>query len=205
MNKLIFHHNKYAKKRYPIPDIFTFWNVTGEPHRVLEFIKNLMEFKYEFVVSSPLEHIMTQASILSVSQVDIHFVGRLKKVKAHLDLLMDHCGHKYLDRPQDVLRRMAGFGTMGLDKEPTYAKMMGLDGYRDGDLLPAYKAIADSYDAYQSLVEFFKQDFVCFGYEHDYNAFRENVYKKLEKQKQERQGKNRIGLKYPIKRKQKQH
>eukprot|EP01084_Bolivina_argentea_P015967 29908_1 len=183
VNKLIFHHNKYAKKRYPIPDIFPFWNITGEPYRVLEFIKNLVQFRYEFLVRSPLEHIMSQASVLSVAQLDIHFVGRLKKFKAHLDRVIDHCAGRFLPKPDEILRRMAGFGTLNLDAEPDYAQMMSLDDYEDGDLLPAYKAIADSYEAYQSLVEFFRQDFICFGYDHDYNAFREKVYKRLEKQK----------------------
>ena len=121
-----------------------------------------MEFKYEFLVSSPLEHIMSQASILSVAQINIHFVGRLKKVKAHMDLLMDHCADQYMDRPEEILRRMAGFGTMGLDEEPDYTKMMGLQDYQDGDLLPAYKAIADNYHAYQTLVEFFQTRFYLF-------------------------------------------
>lgn len=181
MNKLIFYHNKYAKKRYTIPDKFTFWNISGEPHRSREFIKNLMEFKYAFLVSSPLEHIMSQTSVLSVSQCDIHFVGRLKKFKSHLDLVLDHCAGRFMDKPDEILQRMAGFGTMNLQDEPDYARMMDLENYTKGDLLPAYKSIADSYEAYQSIVEYFRQDFICFGFEHDYNAFRKKVYSKLNK------------------------
>ena len=180
VNKLIFHHNKYAKKPYPIPQLFTFWNKTGEPDRVYEFIRNLMEYKYEFLVSSPLEHIMTQSGILSIAQVDIHFIGRLKKFKPHLDRLIEHCAHRHLPEVDEILQRMAGFGTMGLDKEPEYTQMMGLELYVDGDVLPAAKAVADSYEAYQALVDFYRQDFICFGYEHDYIKFKEKIYRKLE-------------------------
>lgn len=49
VNKLIFNHNKYGKKPYLHPKLFTFYNITGEPERVLEFIRNLMEFGYDFL------------------------------------------------------------------------------------------------------------------------------------------------------------
>ena len=207
VNRLIYHHNKYAKKRYPIPDLFTFWNKTGEPQRILEFINNLLQFRYEFLVSSPLEHIMSQTSILSVAQLDIHFVGRLSKFKDHLDRVMDHCADKYMqERPDEIMKRMAGFGTNGLDQEPQYTKMMGLQTWNEGDVLPAYIAIADNYDAYQSLVEYFKQDMICFGYHHDYNSFRAKVYKKLQQQKQKYKEDNiPIIQKYQKKQGQKKH
>eukprot|EP01083_Nonionella_stella_P209637 759734_1 len=180
VNMLIYMHNKYAKKRYPIPDKFSFWNITGEPQRVREFIKNLIEFRYEFLVSSPLEHIMSQTSVLSVAQTDIHFVGRLHKFKDHLDRMLDHCGNRFLTEPIDkIMSRMSGFGQSSVKDEPDYARMMGLRRHKKGMVLPAYKAIADSYESYQSLVEFFRQDFICFGFDHDYKAFRDNVYKKM--------------------------
>lgn len=122
---------------------------------------------------------MSQASILSVAQVDIHFIGRLKKFKAHLDLVREHCAGRMLPEVDEIMQRMAGFGTSQLDEEPDYAKMMGLQNWKSGDLLPAAKAIADNYWAYQALVEYFKQDFTCFGYSHDFKAFREKIYKKL--------------------------
>ena len=60
--------------------------------------------------------------------------------------------------------------------------MMGLTNQtlNNAGILPAYIAVADSYELYYKIVEYYKQDYQCFGFKHDYYKFRNSVYTKLE-------------------------
>merc|ERR1712187_350002 len=49
-----------------------------------------------------------------------------------------------------------------------------------------YMAIANNYDLYQKIVEYYKQDYICFGFEHDWNKFRHKIYEKYKKTKEQR-------------------
>ena len=105
-----------------------------------------------------MEHMMSQSGILSISQNDVHFVGRLDKLKDHWHRLYQFCDSEYLqDFPDREFSRMANYGVKGVDEHPEYAKMMNLEDYENGDVLPAYKAVADSYDLYSKLVNYYKQ------------------------------------------------
>eukprot|EP01083_Nonionella_stella_P095976 269594_1 len=181
INRLIYFHNLPGsfKIKYKHDRVFKWWNVHGEPQRVTTFVDDLMENDYKFVVMSPLEHIMTQTGILSVAQNDIHFVGRLDKLREHWHELYEFCDSDLLDdMEQKEFGRMKNYGVKGVRDHPEYAKMMGIEDYWDGDILPAYKAIADNYDLYHKIVQYYKQDFLCFGFEPNFDSFRQNVYAK---------------------------
>ena len=75
---------------------------------------------------------------------------------------------------------MKAYGLKGVKEEKNreYAEMMGLLHYENGDVMPAFKAIADSYDVYAKIVKYYRQDFVCFGFEADFEGFRNDIDKK---------------------------
>ena len=181
VNRLIYFHNLPGafKKKYEHDKLFNWFNIAGEPARFTQFVDDLLEFDYKFVVTSPLEHMMSQTGILSISQNDIHFVGRLHKLKDHWGKLYEFCDNELLNEyPTREFSRMKNYGTKGVDEHPEYAKLMSLEGYENGDLLPAYKVVADSYDLYSKIAHYYRQDFVCFGFEMDYVSFRDKIYKK---------------------------
>ena len=43
-------------------------------------------------------------------------------------------------------------------------------------LLPAYHVVANNETLYNQLVDYFWQDFVCFGYKPDFTEFQKFVY-----------------------------
>ena len=56
---------------------------------------------------------------------------------------------------------MTHFGTKWMDElRPYYTDMLSLTDYEAGDLEPAYLALADDYNLYHKVVEYYKQD-VC--------------------------------------------
>ena len=70
---------------------------------------------------------------------------------------------------------MTHYGS-GADSDTQYKEMMDLQSYNpDTDVLPAYKALANNYELYQLLVDYYWQDYVCFGYKPDWLAFRHKV------------------------------
>ena len=179
VNRLIYFHNLpgVSKKRYEHDKLFNWFNVSGEPARFTQFVEDLLEFDYEFVETSPLEHMMTQSGILSIAQNDIHFVGKLHKMRDHWSRLHAFCDSELLQvYPKREYSRMKNYGVHGIKEHPEYAKLMSLEDYEDGDLLPAYKVVADSYDLYHKIANYYKQDFVCFGFEMDYQGFRDKMY-----------------------------
>ena len=179
VNRLIYFHNLPGvfKKRYDHDKLFNWFNVDGEPQRFTQFVEDLLEFGFRFAVTSPLEHIMSQSGILSIAQNDIHFVGRLSKLQDHWNKLYEFCDGVQ-EYPTKEFSRMKNYGTKGIDEHPEYAKMMSLLDYENGDILPAYKVVADSYDLYSKIAQYYKQDFICFGFEMDYIGFRDKIYKK---------------------------
>ena len=181
VNRLIYFHNLPGafKKKYEHDKLFNWFNVEGEPQRFVQFVDDLIEFGYKFVVTSPLEHLMTQTGILSIAQNDIHFVGRLNKLQDHWGRLYEFCDNEMVKPyPDKQFSRMKNYGIKGIDEHPIYAKMMGLEDYEKDDVLPAYKVVADSYDLYSKIVQYYKQDFICFGFEIDYQGFRKKIYQK---------------------------
>eukprot|EP01084_Bolivina_argentea_P015959 29898_1 len=194
INKLIywFHHHlprigKKGANMDKVPRLFSFWNITGEPQRMMEFVNNIYDSSFEFTKITPLEHMMTQSGLLGVSSADIHYIGRVSDLMEHLDVIKNKCAirtdNKFLLETDLIEQRiMTRFGTKWFDElRPWYTDMLSLDDYVKGDLDPAYLAIADNYDLYYKIVEFYKQDYVCFGFEHDWVKFRAKVYEKLNK------------------------
>ena len=121
-----------------------------------------------------------QTGRLTVGQNDIHFIGRLSKLKDHWHRLYQFCDspQSLQDYPENDVFRMKNYGINKIGEEPEYAKLMGLEEYSDGDVLPAYKVVADNYDLYSKIANYYKQDFICFGFQMDYKGFRDKIYLK---------------------------
>ena len=133
---------------------------------------------------------MTQSGLLAVAQTDIHYIGDVTNLMEHLKIIKNKCAektdNKWMLKKEIVEKKvMTHFGTKWMDElRPWYTDMLTLDSYEAGDLEPAYLAIADDYDLYSKIVEFYKQDYVCFGFEHDWIKFRNKIYSKWHKTKQ---------------------
>ena len=192
INKLIYWYHEHLKREGKtgpnmdaVPQTFSFYNITGEPKRMREFIENIHDYSFEFTRTTPLEHMMTQIGVLSIAMVDIHYIGKSSQLMEHLEIIKNECADRTYnqwmrDKELEEKKIMTSFGTKWLDPlRPYYTEMLNLTDYEAGDLDPAYLAIADSYDLYQKIVEFYKQDYVCFGFDHDFVAFRDKVYRKL--------------------------
>ena len=192
INKLIYWYHDHLKRLNrsgpnmdAVPDSFTFWNITGEPQRMIEFVENIWDYSYEFTKTSPLEHLMTQTGLLAVSKLNIHYIGDVSQLMEHLEIIKNKCAEKTNNQKmlnQDLVEKkiMTSFGTKWMDElRPWYTDMLSLDDYVKGDLDPAYMALADNYDLYHKVVEYYRQDYVCFGFEHDWKKFRNKIYAKL--------------------------
>eukprot|EP01084_Bolivina_argentea_P161548 281218_1 len=184
VNRLIYQRNIPGKFiiTYPHPYKYKWYNITSEPERFTQFVDDLMEFEFEFVNETPLEHLMSQTSILSVTQGDIHFIGRLKQLKLHWNELRKFCNNSNIKQfPDEDYNWMKNFGVDKFNKTEyfEYVKMMDLLSWESDDILPPYIAIANSYDLYYKIVNYYKQDYICFGFEHNFAAFRRYVHQKL--------------------------
>eukprot|EP01084_Bolivina_argentea_P015956 29894_1 len=153
INKLIywFHHHlprigKKGANMDKVPRLFSFWNITGEPQRMMEFVNNIYDSSFEFTKITPLEHMMTQSGLLGVSSADIHYIGRVSDLMEHLDVIKNKCAirtdNKFLLETDLIEQRiMTRFGTKWFDElRPWYTDMLSLDDYVKGDLDPAYLA-----------------------------------------------------------------
>ena len=108
----------------------------------------MIEYGFQFIKMTPLEHMETQTERLTVAQNDIHFIGRLSKLRDHWHRLYQFCDIPQLlqDYPKNDVSRMNDYGINKIREQPEYAKLMGLEQYEDGDVLPAYKVVADNYE-----------------------------------------------------------
>ena len=182
VNRLIYDRNYPGRYiiTYPHPYKYKWYNITGEPQRFKQFVEDLMEYQWEFVDETPLQHIMSQIGILSITQADIHFIGRLNKIKTHWNKLYDLCANnnftKYPTKQHHWMKKYGSAGLKGNEQYDKYLTMMDLKNWNKGDLLPVYYIIAEDYNIYSKIVEYYKQDYVCFGFEHDFIKFRERVY-----------------------------
>eukprot|EP01083_Nonionella_stella_P037824 103082_1 len=183
VNRLIYERNIPGKYiiTYAHPYKYKWYNISNEPQRFTQFVDDLMQHRFAFVKDSPLEHIMSQTAILSVTQSDIHFIGRLNKLKQHWHELYDFCNsnnHQWQRLHDQIEDVMVHFGVEGFNrtKDMHYLEMMDLVDWKSGDLLPPYMAIANNYDLYHKLISYYKQDYICFGFQHDFKQFRCNVY-----------------------------
>ena len=70
----------------------------------------------------------------------------------------------------------------------TYLKVMSLDNWKKDEILPAYKALDEV--TFAKIVNFYYQDYICFGYEAKIPDLEEMQRKKKEKE-QARKAKNK--------------
>ena len=169
-------HEHIANLRH----IFKFLSVKGEPDRFRAFVDDLSVFESLFIFGSRhLQHMMSQTAILSLadlSQIGTNiewftnpesgnnnnrfFIGRVEQYEEHWKKLSTIC--EDIVMYESDLQLMPSYGAReSLNK--TYLKVMSLDDWKKGDTLPAYNAIDDV--TFAKIVNFYYQDYVCFGYE----------------------------------------
>eukprot|EP01084_Bolivina_argentea_P006479 12296_1 len=169
-------HKHIANLRH----LFKFLSVKGEPERFRAFVDDLSIFESVFIFGSRhLQHIMSQSAILSLpnlSQIGnniewfIHpnsgnnenrfFIGKVEQYEKHWKKLMEVC--EDITMYNNNLQLMPSYGAREtLNK--TYLKVMSLDKWKKGDVLPAYYAV-DNF-TFAKIYNFYYQDYICFGYE----------------------------------------
>merc|ERR1712154_439755 len=160
--------------------LFKFLSVEGEPYRFRAFVDDLSVFESVFIFGSRhLQHIMSQSAILSLPNLskigtniqwftnpelgnndNRFFVGKVEQYKEHWMKLTEICDDVVMY--ENKLQLMPSYGARET-LNTTYLKLMDLDKWKKGDTLPAYHAIDDITLA--KIVNFYYQDYVCFGYE----------------------------------------
>ena len=111
----------------------------------------------------------------------------------HWEILVDYCGEYGLKMLQEQ-KRMVHYGSQTKERDSIHDIRMGLtpDKWQQGDILPAYLIVADNYDLYHKIVEYYKQDYICFGFQHDFYKFRDKVLAKYSKQEQDKKDNNKL-------------
>eukprot|EP01083_Nonionella_stella_P050834 135105_1 len=136
---------------------------------------------------------------------DINFFGRVEHYGQHWKLLMNHEGCEWFKQVYEgkdmdlenyqVSHALFHYGTMGVSlykarkgRQKDYIEALGMNDMLDkmygvdkrkynlseDDVLPpAYYFMTE--EMYNEIVEFYHQDFVCFGYKSDYAEFRKYV------------------------------
>ena len=142
----------------------------GEPHRFRAFVNDLLTFNYEFIKTEPLSHVFSQIGILTVSNSDIHFIGKIENMMEHWEELTKFCKKIKIDgHPTDAVNAGQGHkrGYGGMDE--TYLRMMGLNTKEamESKISMALKAI--DYQTFNKIIEYYWQDYVCLGYDTSYS------------------------------------
>merc|ERR1712083_571950 len=141
---------------------------------------DLSIFESVFIFGSRhLQHMMSQSAILSSSDIsglgrstewfthpergrdeDRFFIGKVEHYEAHWTKLTEICDDIVMYEKE--LQLMPSYGARE-SLNSTYLKVMSLSDWKKGEVLPAMKAVDDVTLA--KIVNFYYQDYVCFGYE----------------------------------------
>eukprot|EP01084_Bolivina_argentea_P010240 19068_1 len=160
--------------------LFKFLSVEGEPQRFRAFVDDLSVFESMFIFGSRhLQHMMSQSAILSLPDIsrigtniewfthpekgnndNRFFIGKVESYEQHWKKLTEVCDDIVMY--QKDLQLMPSYGAReSLNK--TYLKVMSLDTWKKGDVLPVYYALNDI--TFAKIVNFYYQDYICFGYD----------------------------------------
>eukprot|EP01084_Bolivina_argentea_P247205 413617_1 len=208
INKKIYREMKheFISGADRIPERFinklNFLTIMEEPKRFETFMNDLFKQPHFWGVNDPLKHISSQIYFLSNWYTsDINFFGRVEHYPKHWKILMNYNGCEWFQKYDinvNISHALFHYGTMGISlynsmntRQKEYVdglnmrdmleKMYGKDKNKynisENDVLPpAYYFITES--MYNKIVEFYYQDFVCFGYKPDYNEFKKYVKSK---------------------------
>ena len=169
---------------------YAFVTVMGEPQRFEAYLEQMRERPFLFYGAVPFRHSSSQTYFLSnFYGSNMHFIGRVEHYKQHWLTLLEHgdCGAWFGDAANlaehaDLGKVETGMFHYGFDidfyrrpsklkKYAEYIEAMSLDlmlqhGY---SLPPVYHLMTRR--IYDKIVDFFFQDFVCFGYEYAFEKF----------------------------------
>ena len=150
----------------------TYWKIQGEPQHFRTFVDELVSGKsHEFVQHMTLNHISSQSSHLNF-WFDLNFthIAKFEYMNENIQIIKNKCPKtfEYL-KNKTLLHALKGAGASLEKPSPIeYAKLLSLP-YTDEMTIenkfknkPAVKAINQEY--LNKIVEFFYQDYICFGY-----------------------------------------
>jgi len=184
-------------------DRYKFVRIIGEPQRFEMYLEEMMASPYHFGKTLPFRHTGSQMYFLSSWYgSDIQFFGRVEKMEDHWNEMIsqqnchwmkDHFGVEDGEK-MDVGNAMYHYGFYGETlykksngEKKEYVDALGMrehlekmyGGKRnervnaDDILAPAYYFLTE--DMYDKIVNYFWQDFICFGYPTDYVNFQNYV------------------------------
>eukprot|EP01083_Nonionella_stella_P098688 277603_1 len=173
---------------------YKFIKIMGEPQRFETFLDEIIENSHRFYGVVPLRHIASQTYFLSNWYgSNIHFVGKVENYSNHwLELLnYDKCGAWFRNK-SNIIRNaniehvIYGMYHHGFDvnfytkpnkqiKYKEYIEAMSLEIMIDNmyKLPPMYHKMTEK--IYNKIVDFYYQDFKCFGYSYGFQPFVKDV------------------------------
>ena len=183
------HHPDRVEDHKHIADlrhVFKFLTVEGEPDRFRAFVDDIRIFESVFIFGSRhLQHMMSQSAILSLPDIsriggniewfrnpesgkndNRFFVVKVEQYEAHWIKLTEICDDIVMY--EKGIQLMPSYGARE-SLNGTYLKVMSLENLKKGEVLPAYHALDEV--TFAKIVNFYYQDYVCFGYEPELPAF----------------------------------
>ena len=178
INMLLFKDYILKNNQFKVPEYLTFWKIHGEPSRFNKFVDELIKYKYDFIKYHALNHLVTQSQILSIAKIDLQYILKFENITHHYNYIvrnMKHCHLQYIPKNKWPTH-MKGYGynhiIKGLNDSQMdmYYKMMSLkqyNPYSKESVLPVLYHM--DINTYHKIINYYKQDYVCFGYHYDYH------------------------------------
>ena len=145
---------------------FKFLEIKKEPERFRAYVDEMVEKGYGFVGCPPAFHVASQTQIISVAQIDLQFILRVEHdLQTSYNLIASEYCDGMLSVTDELMRMNKQQSAIGNTSDELYTKPLGIDKIV-GVMMPAWYAL--DRPTWSKLVEWFKQDYICFGYTPDY-------------------------------------
>ena len=182
-----FNNTNSVKSFKKINPFLNFIDINGEPRRFRQFIDDLITNPYRMTRWD--DHFMSQTEHLSINYyTNITFFGKVESFDNDWKILSKKC--KFFDGlKENMTKQMSGFGwsnpkSWDSGKYNNWVEYMSLKNYhnysintrKEGKNMekvipPAWYAINIEY--YNKIVNYYWQDFKCFGYKPNWDSFKQ--------------------------------
>lgn len=162
-----------------------FIDINGEPQRFRQFVDDLI--LNPFRMTRWDDHFQSQIEHLSINYYNnISFIGNVESFEKDWNKLTNKCSF-FRGLQDNMTKQMGGFGwgnpqSWDDGKYDNWVQFMSLKNFHNYSLLmrkqhkkmekiipPAWYSINEEY--YNKIVNYYWQDFECFGYKPNYNQF----------------------------------
>lgn len=178
MLSIMSKEKKYSQMNIP----YKFWNVRSEPERFRTFLRELIKNPNEFTYNHPFQHVISMSGQISNwFGSNLTFIGRQEQLAQHWLLLgkesdcqaisfVNSGGHGKQELPHVMSMKDH---TKMID--PELRRILGIAKESDSAgnrteriVLPQWKVLKEDQSLFNSIVEHYWQDYVCFGYNTSY-------------------------------------